>query len=234
MSGTSGKKRGPSKTGRGQGRSPIHPSRVSVARRQTEALELRAAGWTLDEIAEKLGYSTATLARRAVLAALKRAGAAPASEYRKVERARLERIIKSIWPKCVGREPGTRGPADPGEPPDLESIDRLVKLMQRRAALDGLDAPKRTQIGGDPNSPPVQIDGTTTARIDLSRIPDELLKQLIVYARPEGHAGILMDAPLDLELLPAPATPQPEIEVENGLENHPAGAPDEGLDGGGN
>lgn len=95
--------------------------------REREALELRRAGVTYDVIAERLMYANKGGAHKAVQRALKRTLQEPADELRALELDRLERLQVAVWPKAM------RG--------DVASIDRVLRIAERRSKLLGLDLP---------------------------------------------------------------------------------------------
>lgn len=111
------------------------------AERQREALDrrvkvaqLRLAGLhDQRQIADRLGVSQPTISRDfAALDAQFRATAAQDIAAAKgLDVQRLELLISKIWVKATGG--------------DLYAIDRLEKLLNRRAKLLGLDAPKKVE-----------------------------------------------------------------------------------------
>ena len=96
--------------------------------RQERALNLRKAGTHYRDIAGVLDCSTSTaheLVQEALTAMIKE----PAKEVRDLEVARLDEMLKALWPAVVqGR---------------WLAVDRALRIMERRAALLGLDAPQR-------------------------------------------------------------------------------------------
>jgi hypothetical protein len=124
-----------SKPKRGGDRRPASADMISSALRQTDALSLRQAGKTFAEIAVELGYSDHSGARNAVLAALRENVAEPNAEMRALELSRLDALQAALWTKA------TNG--------DLGSVDRVLKLMERRAKILGLDAPPQKPAEGD-------------------------------------------------------------------------------------
>lgn len=116
----------------GRGESPASPRRINVAEKQRQALELRKAGASYAMIAERLGYENKGSAYRAVMTALDRTLREPADELRELEVARLDALLLALWPQA------TRG--------DLGAIDRVLRLMERRAKLLGLDAPTQVNV----------------------------------------------------------------------------------------
>jgi hypothetical protein len=52
-----------------------------------------------------------------------------------LELMRLERLHAAVWPQAI------RG--------DVNAVDRVLRIMERRARLLGLDAPKRVAMSGD-------------------------------------------------------------------------------------
>jgi hypothetical protein len=100
--------------------------------RTLEALRLRQAGFTYDEIAARVGYANRSSAFRAVSSALKRTLKEPCDAVRMVELTRLDQMIKALWPAA--------------EKGNLGSIDRVIKIMERRAKLLGLDSAQDVNI----------------------------------------------------------------------------------------
>lgn len=105
---------------------------IEVADRQRRAVELRKSGASFDEIARHLGYKDASGAYRAVRAALRKTIQQPADELRVLETARLDALMMAIWADAM------KG--------DVAKMDRVLKIMTRRATLLGLDAPTTVRL----------------------------------------------------------------------------------------
>jgi len=104
-----------------------------VADKERQALELRRAGATYDEIAQAIGYATAQGAYLAYNRALKRALLeAGADEVREMELDRLDRLQRAYWPKALGG--------------DGKAADRVLKIMEHRAKYLGLYQPTKVQM----------------------------------------------------------------------------------------
>ena len=100
--------------------------------REVAALELRRAGCTYDVIARRLGYRNRSGAWHAVRAGLTATLAEPADELRGLELERLDRMQVAIWDKAITG--------------NLRTVDRVLKIMKRRSALLGLDAPRQVAV----------------------------------------------------------------------------------------
>lgn len=100
--------------------------------RERQVLEYRRGGLTFDEIAQRVGYADPSGAHRAFKRALLRTLQQPADEMREVELDRLDRLQAAVW-----------GSASKG---DVKAVDSVLKIMDRRARLLGLDAPTRHQV----------------------------------------------------------------------------------------
>ena len=115
-----------------------HPRRPDTDRRtitgeenRLRALQLRKAGLPYHAIGQQLG-TTSQYAFKLVKAALEhlRTRCAEATEtLRQLELERLDALLMGLW------TPASRG--------DHASIDRVLKIMERRARLLGLDAPAK-------------------------------------------------------------------------------------------
>jgi len=112
--------------------------RLEAAENQRKALELRKAGVTFASIAETLGYRGPSGAYRAVMSALRKTLQEPADEVRKMEAERLDALLLALWAQAKS---GNQG-----------AVDRVLRVMERRAKLLGLDMPTRADItsGGQP------------------------------------------------------------------------------------
>lgn len=106
------------------------PRRISAARRAARALELRSTGATFAEIARRLGYSSKTGAHDAVKRGLDATLRKPADTLRKLDLERLDRLFATHYPRAC------RG--------DHQATLACLRVMERQAALLGLDAPVRT------------------------------------------------------------------------------------------
>ncbi len=98
------------------------------------AVEMRVRGATYDEIAlAGIGYNCKSAAYKAVQRALKRRAAEPVETVRQLEVSRLDALLGAVWDRALRV----------GLPDDINSV---LKIMKRRAALLGLDAPKKIDI----------------------------------------------------------------------------------------
>lgn len=105
--------------------------------KQRQALELRKAGVGYRQIADRLGYEGPAGAHYAVTAALKRTIQEPADEVRRLELERLDTLLVGLWAQAV---------ATKDKPANPLAVDRVLKIMARRAAYLGLDAPVKFSI----------------------------------------------------------------------------------------
>jgi hypothetical protein len=97
------------------------------ADREIQAISLRRQGLTYAEIAQQVGYSDHVGAMRAVKRGMQKALQEPADELREIEASRLDLAQAKIWPKV--------------EQGDTKAVMTLIRIMERRAKLLGLDAP---------------------------------------------------------------------------------------------
>jgi hypothetical protein len=101
---------------------------VLAKNRELECLALRKAGATYDQIGDKVGITRegARLAVSRALADLSAATTEEAKEVRHLELERLDAMLLGLWQKA------SRG--------DPASVDRVLRIQERRARLLGLDA----------------------------------------------------------------------------------------------
>lgn len=100
---------------------------VSRAERHAKALDMRRSGMTYAQIGAKLGIAMQS-AHELVQVALKSMVREPGEDVIELERQRLDAALKAVWAR-VGK--GNMG-----------AIDVMLKVMARRAKLDGLDKGK--------------------------------------------------------------------------------------------
>lgn len=96
------------------------------------ALEMRKAGKTYDAIAKKLGISIPS-AHALVMTALERIRTVTAEDAAKVRELELERInaiVDKLW----------------AQRSDPRTADTLLRAIERRSKLLGLDAPTRLEV----------------------------------------------------------------------------------------
>lgn len=97
-------------------------------RKETQILALRASGASWAEVGRALGMDRSN-AHKVGMRALAREHSEAADDLRRTESERLDRMQKALWLDA------TNG--------DRTAIDRVLRIMERRARLFGLDAPQR-------------------------------------------------------------------------------------------
>ena len=109
----------------------------AVIEREKRVLELRRGGLTFDLIAERVGYASASGAHKAYISACRRIVVEDVNAIRNAEIDRLDIAQAAIWADVVnGADAPTRARA----------ILALMKIMERRARLLGLDVPTKSQV----------------------------------------------------------------------------------------
>ncbi len=168
-------------------------ARKALARkREADALELRLGGATYEQIAGRLGYKNRSGAMRAVQRALdKLISPENVESLRQLELERLDRLLLGIWSSAVR-----------GNPP---AIDRVLKILERRARILGIDAPERREFSG-PGGGPIQHEHHTETELD--REIGRLLGDM-AYA----EEALLGHAPADL-----PRGFEPPLRLDVGAE----------------
>jgi hypothetical protein len=106
--------------------------RISARKKQAQALELRKGGATFAQIAQHLGFRTASGAHYAVMESLNRITSPAAEEYRTLNTERLNSILLGLWPQ-VRR----------GDPVAANSAIRAINELNR---MHGLHAPTVIEV----------------------------------------------------------------------------------------
>jgi len=118
--------------------------------RALRALDMRIAGHSYDEIASELKVSNVTAYHdcKKLLARYEDQLKPNVDHVRRIERVRLDKMLNAIWPRV--------------EIGDDLAIDRALKIMERRAKLQGLDAPSKVEV-----SDPAQKEAITAEQQSL-------------------------------------------------------------------
>ena len=110
------------------------PRTVAARLRGQQAIKLRQAGATLEDIARQLGFKGAAGAYKSVMREL----GATAQDHgegteavRQLELQRLDQMQFPLWPQVLSG--------------DVQATTTALRIQERRAALLGLDAPKQIE-----------------------------------------------------------------------------------------
>ena len=147
--------------------------------KQKQALELRMAGRTWQEIADALGYASHTGAIAAVKTVLARSDADYGNSFRTLTLERLTKILQTYWPAML------RG--------DQSSATVCLKTIKDMRDVTGIDMPARVEHSG-PEGNPIQHQVVT---IDVGDIEDALatLRDAgAIRVEANGHSDIALDA----------------------------------------
>ena len=87
--------------GKPRGDGKFSPRRVEAAQKHRQAVELRMAGRTYDEIAKALDYKDRTGALYAVRTALEKANDETVDQWKALTIERLNKIIQVFWPMMI-------------------------------------------------------------------------------------------------------------------------------------
>jgi len=130
------------------GRLKTSGKKLEAANRCKLCVHYRLAGYTFVEIGEKVGCSAKTAHKwvTKTLHEIQTTYRQDANSLRTQELQALDQLKQTLWAK------GRQG--------NLQAIDRLLKISERRAKLLGIDAPdtyEHTGAGGTPLLAPVIV-----------------------------------------------------------------------------
>lgn len=100
--------------------------------KQQQAVQLRMAGATLNQIASELGYASDSGAYKAIMRELEQTAhdqSESTEAVRQLEIKRLDSMLFPIWNSVLTG--------------DLQATTTALRIQERRASLLGLDAPKQ-------------------------------------------------------------------------------------------
>ena len=115
---------------------PITPKKqLSTGERTKRAMALKLAGASYASIADTLGYSDASGARKAVMRGMDQSLQENANELRKLHYGRLEHMLMLLWSDVNTKS--------------LPSMSAALAIMDRMAKLHGIDSslPSEVNIG---------------------------------------------------------------------------------------
>lgn len=156
---------------------------AETAGRRTELIRLRIGGVKYDDPRIlALGYATSGAASKDMIRALKQRRdeeAAEVSVYRQQENERLDDLLAAVWEKATAPSPIFDKERNVvGEEIDLKAVETVLKLMDRRAKLNGLDMPAKTEVSG-PDGGAVLLDASQMGELNT-------LMNLAGEAQPES------------------------------------------------
>jgi hypothetical protein len=130
-----------------------------------KAVQLRREGRSCAEIGKQLGcsQSTAWEAINRWLVAKRADIKEAADDVREMELARMDEMMAGIYPTAL------QG--------DMQAIDRVLRIMERRAKLLGIDAPTRQEVTGAEGGP-----------LDIRAVASEFKAKLMALSDAELEA----------------------------------------------
>jgi DNA-binding transcriptional MerR regulator len=165
--------------------SPTSPRRLKVRERALQALEMRKAGASFEQIRVALAYSDKGSAYRSVMGLLTKQTDEAAEPLRRLEVERCDKLQLAVWQDAVGG--------------DLKAVDTVLRIMERRARLLGLDKPVKVEA---------RIEGTiNTGGLSIGELGG--IADLIRLVQ-GGHPGYVDTTATRLALGPGESTVDPD------------------------
>ena len=158
--------------------SKYSPRRIEAVDKQRQAVELRMAGRTWQEIADALGYADHSGGVRAVQDSLQKTLGVPSAEFRELTLERLTKILQVQWPSML------RGEV-PAAKLCLQTIGDMRQLM-------GVDMPSKVEHSG-PDGNPIQHEVVTLDIGDVTEALTTLQNAGAIRMEPNGHAPVALD-----------------------------------------
>lgn len=105
---------------------------IDARRKEARVFELRIQGFTFDQIASEVGYQGASGAWQAYKRVKESHIFESVEEARQLELMRLDEMQFAIWDRALNGE--------------LSALSCVLKIMDRRAKLLGLDKPEKVEV----------------------------------------------------------------------------------------
>lgn len=165
------------------------PAKIEAARKRAQCVELRARGLTLAEIAAKVGYAKISTVSEAIDQGLRELGdPRKVADLRELSNRRLDMLLARHLPIAL-RDPAKamREEYERSEDAMLateaarvvdRALARVIAIEARRAKLNGLDMPSKSEISG-PGGGPIPIGAEAILGM-LRQLPDGELDALIL------------------------------------------------------
>lgn len=153
-------------------------TKINAAARRVKVMELRMQGKSFRRIAEEIGTSVTNVYRdyRTVMKEYADQALETASEIRALESQRLDELQNEMWSQLA--EARSEKVDDNGDPiprsaqdqnASLGTVNAIIRIMERRSKLAGLDAPSKHTI----DVRKVDDIAQTIAKVALRYIPIE-------------------------------------------------------------
>ena len=147
------------------GESKSSPRRIEAKERQRQALELRKAGVTLEQIARTVGFKSKQAAHDSIRRALAEIPRLPAQELRELDLQRLDQLGFAVWQRAIAG--------------DVDAISSALRILAQRAKLLGLEVPV-------PTIAQLQVDQNVHVTVDHRQA---LLDSVVTLAARAGADG---------------------------------------------
>ena len=161
------------------GESKLSPRRIDAQQKQQQAMELRMAGRTWQEIADHLGYASHTGAYEAVKVALSRSNHEAAEDYRSLTIGRLTKILQVHWPLMLQA--------------DNNSTRLCLQTIKDMREILGLDSPSKFEHTGADGAP-IRHEVITLDIGDITEAISVLRDAGAVRLESNGHSPAAMES----------------------------------------
>ena len=161
------------------GESKLSPRRIDAQQKQQQAMELRMAGRTWQEIADHLGYASHTGAYEAVKVALSRSNHEAAEDYRSLTIGRLTKILQIHWPLMLQA--------------DNNSTRLCLQTIKDMREVLGLDSPSKFEHTGADGAP-IRHEVITLDIGDITEAISVLRDAGAVRLESNGHSPAAMES----------------------------------------
>lgn len=148
---------------------------MTQVERRAAVVELAKTGQPYRAIAKQLGIgSPGTVAKDiAAWAAETKPSTEASEELRKLQLEEINGLAVKLWAKLDGDD-------------YLSVVDRLVKLMERKARLMGLDMPTQVHVGL--NLPTAEALAELFGQVDAGQVIEGTATEITDGVPPEGHS----------------------------------------------
>lgn len=124
-------------------RKKVTPAQIERAKRDSQILNLRVRGVSLQAIADQVGLATPSAVSKAIDRALAQVPAEGVDRLRMVQNEQLGLMMVNATTIFNNAKAGKQYELA------LKAMDRQLRIVERAAKLNGLDAPTQHEVTGD-------------------------------------------------------------------------------------
>lgn len=177
--------------------SKMTQQRANAQVRRQQVLEMRLGGGSFRAIADRLQVALGTIHRDYQMAMSALVDKETADQARSMQTERYQRLLLSYWPRAIGYTDEQMVK----QAPDMDAANLCLKIIHHIRAMNGLDAPTKTELSGKDGGPIPHKHGGKV-EVDANLVIEEEIFKGAVIALAEAGLVRVVNLPEDPEVEP--------------------------------